>query len=85
MHKSLVIRLHLHYTLYMFRTVLVHLQEQPFISCMSYLVYADTFCCCVLHVLLYQIAALQLYSFSFMFLYLLNLCACWADVSTYTK
>ena len=42
MHKILVIRLYFHYTLYMFRTVLVHLQEQPFISCMSYLVYADT-------------------------------------------
>ena len=30
------------YTLYIFRTVSVHLQEQSFISCMSYLVYADT-------------------------------------------
>ena len=42
MHKILVIRLYFHYTLYMFRTVLFHLQEQPFISCMSYLVHADT-------------------------------------------
>ena len=30
MHKILVIRLYFHYTLYMFRTVLVHLQEQTF-------------------------------------------------------
>ena len=29
MHKILVIRLYFHYTLYMFRTVLVHLQEKP--------------------------------------------------------
>ena len=28
MHKILVIRLYFHYTLYMFRTALVHLQEQ---------------------------------------------------------
>jgi hypothetical protein len=28
MYKILVIRLYFHYTLYMFRTVLVHLQEQ---------------------------------------------------------
>ena len=28
MHKILVIRLYFHYMLYMFRTVLVHLQEQ---------------------------------------------------------
>ena len=28
--------------LYMFRTMLVHRQEQPFISCTSHLVYADT-------------------------------------------
>ena len=31
----------------MFRTVSVYLQEQAFISCMSYLVYADTSGCCV--------------------------------------
>ena len=31
----------------MFRTVLVHLEEQPFISCTSHLVYADTSGCCV--------------------------------------
>ena len=36
-----------HYMLYMFRTVLVHLQEETFISCMSYLVYADMSGCCV--------------------------------------
>ena len=42
MHKSLVITLYFHYTLYMFRTVLFLLQGQPFISCMSYLVYAGT-------------------------------------------
>ena len=36
MHKILVIRLYFHYTLYMFRYVLVHLQEQLFISCVSY-------------------------------------------------
>ena len=42
MHKILLIRLYSHCTLYMFRTVLVHLQEQHFISCMSYLVYAVT-------------------------------------------
>ena len=28
MHKIRVIRLYFHYTLYMFRTVLVHIQEQ---------------------------------------------------------
>ena len=37
MHKILVIRLYFQYTLYMFRTVSVHLQEQVF-----FLVYADT-------------------------------------------
>ena len=38
-----VIRLYLQYTLYMFRTVSVHFQEQSFfIKCMSYLVYAGT-------------------------------------------
>ena len=38
-----VIRLYLQYTLYMFRTVSVHLQEQSFfISCTSHLVYAGT-------------------------------------------
>ena len=31
----------------MFRTVLVHLQEQPFIGCTSHLVYADISGCCV--------------------------------------
>ena len=31
----------------MFRTVSVHLREQLFISCMSYLVYADTSGCSV--------------------------------------
>ena len=30
MHKILVIRIYFQYTLYMFRTVLVHLQEQSF-------------------------------------------------------
>ena len=30
MHKSFVIRLYFHYTLYMFRTVSVRLQEQSF-------------------------------------------------------
>ena len=30
MHKIFVIRLYFQYTLYMFRTVLVHLQEQSF-------------------------------------------------------
>ena len=40
--QSFVIRLYFQYTLYLFLTVSVHLQEQPFISCMSYLVYADT-------------------------------------------
>ena len=39
MYKILVIRLYFQNTLYMFRTVLVHLQEYLFISCMSYLVY----------------------------------------------
>ena len=33
--------------LYMFRTVLVHHQEQRFISCTLHLVYADTSGCCV--------------------------------------
>ena len=42
MHKILVIRLYFQYTLYMFLTVLVHFQEQPFISCTSHLVYAGT-------------------------------------------
>ena len=42
MHRILVFRLYFQYTLYMFRTVSVHPQEQSFICCMSYLVYADT-------------------------------------------
>ena len=43
MHKIFVIRLYLQYTLYMFRPILVHLQEQSFfISCTSHLIYADT-------------------------------------------
>ena len=33
--------------LYLFRTTLVHLQEQNFISYLSYLVYADPSGCCV--------------------------------------
>ena len=33
--------------LYMFRTILAHHQEQPFISCTSHLVYAGTSGCCV--------------------------------------
>ena len=47
MHNCFEIRLYLQYTLYMFRTVSVHLQEQLFINCMSYLVYAETSGCCV--------------------------------------
>ena len=36
-----------HYMLYMFRTILVHPQEQLFISCISHLVYSGTCGCCV--------------------------------------
>ena len=35
-----------HQMLYMFRNMLVHHQEQPFISCTSHLVYAGTICGC---------------------------------------
>ena len=34
--------------LYMYRTILVHHQEQPFISCTSHLLYSDTSGSCVL-------------------------------------
>ena len=37
--------------LYMFQTILVHFQEQPFMNCTSHLVYSDTSGCCVVIVL----------------------------------
>ena len=39
MHRIIVIRLYFLLDAYMFRTILVHLQEQLFISCTSHLVY----------------------------------------------
>ena len=57
--------------LYMFRAILVHLQEQPFISCTSHLVYAGTIRVAVVwpdvwyrHIPLYTKCHVQLIKFS---------------------
>ena len=47
MHKILVTGLYFQYMLYIFRTILVHLQEQSFISCVSRFGICRYHSCCV--------------------------------------